>query len=484
MLVVLLAAASGNPAVVAAASPLAAPARAHRALAPTLDCNGVLAAVHKALNGKDWTKEVNGRFVGYDVGWQWPDPSIDCCSKEFVRCNKTTHEVAELDLRHIGRLKGTLPVQLGQLTSLEYLDLKGTLGVTGTLPPELFGSKMSELIAVRAKYSSLSGTLPASVFELPRLDRIYIGGSRRTPLLISGTLPSEMGSTITELWVDSTRMSGTIMDSVSRLGRLKTLELDDNSFSGTVPPSLSRLSELQDLDLSDTKLSGTLPPWISQLAQLRKLEIGDAGLSGSIPPELSLLGSLEALELSENFLSGTIPRGLRIAAKGTCDLTDKRRWAGASASSWYGTLANELPPAPPAPRIQAGRALASVGTASVPPPSSVAPAPPLSGWQGGPQSGSIWDPGRLTDGRPAVLWNHWPPGTDGNSFDCPLPNDLPEPCRAKGTVCNWVQSWPFPPAPPRPPAPPPLPPAPPRPSAPPSPPSPPPPCPSATLAAF
>ena len=85
MLVVLLAAASGNPAVVAAASPLAAPARAHRALAPTLDCNGVLAAVHKALNGKDWTKEVNGRFVGYDVGWQWPDPSIDCCSKEFVR---------------------------------------------------------------------------------------------------------------------------------------------------------------------------------------------------------------------------------------------------------------------------------------------------------------------------------------------------------------------------------------------------------------
>ncbi|EOD34744.1 hypothetical protein EMIHUDRAFT_111116 [Emiliania huxleyi CCMP1516] len=327
MLVVLLAAASGNPAVVAAASPLAAPARAHRALAPTLDCNGVLAAVHKALNGKDWTKEVNGRFVGYDVGWQWPDPSIDCCNKEFVRCNKTTHEVAELDLRHIGRLKGTLPVQLGQLTSLEYLDLKGTLGVTGTLPPELFGSKMSELIAVRAK--------------------------------------------------------------------LKTLELDDNSFSGTVPPSLSRLSELQAREIWRVRWGG---------------------------------GSLRRAG------------GLRIAAKGTCDLTDKRRWAGASASSWYATLANELPPAPPAPRIQAGRALASVGTASVPPPSSVAPAPPLSGWQGGPQSGSIWDPGRLTDGRPAVLWNHWPPGTDGNSFDCPLPNDLPEPCRAEGTVCNWVET--------------------------------------------
>ena len=85
MIVVLLAAASCIPAVVTAASPLAAPARAHRALAPTLDCNRVLAAVHKALNGNYWTKEVNGRFVGYDVGWQWPDPSIDCCSKEFVR---------------------------------------------------------------------------------------------------------------------------------------------------------------------------------------------------------------------------------------------------------------------------------------------------------------------------------------------------------------------------------------------------------------
>ena len=77
---------------------------------------------------------------------------------------------------------------MGVSSPRRYLDLKGTLGVTGTLPPELFGSKMSELIAVRAKYSSLSGTLPASIFELPRLDRLYIGGSRKVPLLISGTI--------------------------------------------------------------------------------------------------------------------------------------------------------------------------------------------------------------------------------------------------------------------------------------------------------
>ena len=45
---------------------------------------------------------------------------------------------------------------LGVSSPRRYLDLKGTLGVTGTLPPELFGSKMTDLIAVRVKNSSLS----------------------------------------------------------------------------------------------------------------------------------------------------------------------------------------------------------------------------------------------------------------------------------------------------------------------------------------
>ena len=112
---------------------------------------------------------------------------------------------------------------LGVSSPRRYLDLKGTLGVTGTLPPELFGSKMSELIAVRVKYSSLSGTLPASLFELPRLDRLYIGGSRKVPLLISGTLPSEMGeiqprsSRDTRPRADTAESSSLLSGSSSRL---------------------------------------------------------------------------------------------------------------------------------------------------------------------------------------------------------------------------------------------------------------------------
>merc|ERR1719424_445816 len=101
----------------------------------------------------------------------------------------------------------------------------------------------------------------------------------------------------------------------------------------------------------------------------------------------------------------------------------------------------------------------------------------------GPWPNDPWDKGRGPDGRPNVLWPHWEPGTEGNYFDCPLPNDLPEECR-ETTVCVRTDAIngpypikrrvvPVPPQPPYPPAPPPLPPRPP-----PSPPRPPPPPPT------
>ena len=106
---------------------------ASTAASTTLSCNDVLAAVYGALNGPQWTKD--GALTG---GTTWLDSTKPCCEKDFVECEENPTEVTRIDFRAIGRLKGTLPAELGQLASLRKLDLVKLDDVSGTLPPGLF----------------------------------------------------------------------------------------------------------------------------------------------------------------------------------------------------------------------------------------------------------------------------------------------------------------------------------------------------------
>ena len=66
-------------------------------------------------------------------------------------------------------LGGTLPTQLGRLSSLQWLTIAGS--------------------------PSLSGTLPTELGQLTHLERLHIVGSR----LLSGTLPTELGAPLSRL---------------------------------------------------------------------------------------------------------------------------------------------------------------------------------------------------------------------------------------------------------------------------------------------
>jgi len=163
-------------------------------------------------------------------------------------------------------------------------------GLTGTLPRDGL-SDLFELSSVNLGSSDfLSGTLPASVGLLTKLNTLRFDRS-----LISGTIPEELCSPqhtqLNRISLGRSALSGTIPANCMNLASLNTLYLKRTRISGTIPPI--HAGSLVSLDLADMKrLSGSLPPQLGTLHSLHTLNVDRTLLSGSIPSSLALLSKL------------------------------------------------------------------------------------------------------------------------------------------------------------------------------------------------
>lgn len=102
---------------------------------------------------------------------------------------------------------GTIPTELGLLTKLVELDIWG-MGLTGTIPEELFSENFQSLNALIIGANSISGTLSSRVANIPNLGNLLL---QKNPNLV-GPVPSELGllTTLKRLDVDKTGMSGSM----------------------------------------------------------------------------------------------------------------------------------------------------------------------------------------------------------------------------------------------------------------------------------
>ncbi|MCB0584362.1 MAG: gliding motility-associated C-terminal domain-containing protein, partial [Phaeodactylibacter sp.] len=154
----------------------------------------------------------------------------------------------------------------------------------------------------------LSGDLPPELGNLSNLSELVLSTN-----LLSGIIPSELGnlSNLTHLQLDDNQLSGTIPPALGNLGNLTHLLLAANRLTGTIPLELGNLSALKFLDLSSNlDLNGGIPAGFGGLQNLITLNLADNELSGPIPPELGNLANLTGLELQINQLSGNIPASL------------------------------------------------------------------------------------------------------------------------------------------------------------------------------
>ena len=128
-----------------------------------------------------------------------------------VTTDSSTHYVTGLSLRK-NDLIGTLPTEVGAMTSLTNFDLHGNYLVTGTLPSEL--GALTSLTNLSLYFNALTGTLPTELSALTSLTQMLLHFNDLT-----GSLPTELGgmTSLTRFLIQNNDLTGPIPDSVCEL---------------------------------------------------------------------------------------------------------------------------------------------------------------------------------------------------------------------------------------------------------------------------
>ena len=293
-------------------------------------------------------------FFYSTYGENWKDKSMwlsndDHCSWFGVTCNE--NNVQRLSLSH-NRLKGTIPLELGSLSSLDNIVLDGN-ELHGHVPNEIFGLKdlyrfcvehnhlsgqffqsdvfksNSTLKMLQIRDNFFTGTLPSEINSLTKLedfrfdknqfagtlpylneltDLMYLKGSNN---LLNGTIPNFFSHGMSHLKVidlTDNDLTGKIPYSIGSLDKLERLYLGSMYLSGTIPYSFWKLSNLKHFFAYDNQLTGEIPQYFAGFTKLESLYLSFNNLDGKIPPFAS--DKLDYLNLAENRLTGSIPSSL------------------------------------------------------------------------------------------------------------------------------------------------------------------------------
>lgn len=204
-------------------------------------------------------------------------------------------------------------IPLCQWRGLKWVFANGTsLACTDLSSPQwtslsLYKDSSLHLLSLQLPSANLTGTLPRELGELTTLQSLYLGVNG-----LSGTIPLELGysSALSEVDLGNNLLNGSLPTSIWNLcDRLVSLRLHGNSLSGTLPePALpgATCKNLESLDLGHNMFSGNFPEFVTRFNELKQLDLASNMLSGPIPVSLTGL-HLEKLNLSFNNFSGMLP---------------------------------------------------------------------------------------------------------------------------------------------------------------------------------
>ena len=232
----------------------------------------------------------------------WGNASVDCCFKDFIRCDVVGGRITNLVIGDDAGLSGRISPSIARLAALSYVVILQNPNLTGPIPASI--GKLSNLTTLRLLANPrLSGPIPPSICVLPKLTNLDLSGNSLT-----GSIPDCIGKKLTRLsWIflDRNQLTGPIPRSLGD-SPVPIIGLGSNRLTGDASFLFGEKKGTEWIDLSNNQLDFDLSNVRFPL-RLTGLILNNNRIYGRIPPQISKLGRIVFFNASYNSLCGPVP---------------------------------------------------------------------------------------------------------------------------------------------------------------------------------